>query len=64
MKVHNERTKKKKLEAGGWRVASTKEFLELSDPEMAYIELKITLGANLRKRRQYKHLTQIELAKL
>ena len=48
----------------GWRIGSAKEFLGLSELEEVYIELKLTLGENLKKRRLKKKLTQIELAKL
>ncbi len=57
-------TKRKRLEANGWRISSAKEFLGLSEQENAYIELKLTLGENLKKRRLQKKLTQVELAKL
>ena len=57
-------TKRKRLEAKGWRIGSAKEFLGLSELENVYIELKLTLGENLKKRRLKKKLTQIELAKL
>ena len=57
-------TKRKKLEAKGWRFGSTKEFLGLSEQESAYIELKLTLGENLKKLRLEKNLTQNDLAKL
>jgi len=56
--------KRKRLESKGWHVGSTKDFLGLSDQEAAYIELKLMLGENLKKRRQEKKLTQVELAKL
>jgi hypothetical protein len=56
--------KRQKLEANGWRIGSTQEFLGLSDDESAYIELKLKLGENLKKLRLEKHLTQIDLAKL
>lgn len=56
--------KRKHLESKGWRVGSTKDFLGLSDQEAAYIELKLMLGENLKKCRQEKQLTQVELAKL
>jgi predicted XRE-type DNA-binding protein len=57
-------TERKRLEAKGWHFGSAKEFLGLSEQENAYIELKLTLGENLKKRRQQKKLTQVELAKL
>jgi hypothetical protein len=48
----------------GWRVGSAAEFLGLSEEEVAYVDLKLTLSENLRKRRQRKNLTQVELAKM
>ncbi|MFQ5631678.1 MAG: helix-turn-helix domain-containing protein [bacterium] len=56
--------KRKALEAQGWRVGNTEEFLGLSVQETIYIDLKLALGENLKKRRQQKNLTQTELAKL
>jgi len=56
--------KRIKLENKGWRIGSAKEFLGLSEQESDYIELKLTLGENLKKRRLQKKLTQVELAKL
>lgn len=55
--------KKKQLEAAGWRVGSTEEFLGLSDEEVAYIDLKMTLSQKLRQRREEVQWTQMELAK-
>ena len=57
------RTKRKKLEAKGWRLGDTKDFLAMSDEEMAIIEMKLALGQELRERRQRKHLSQVELAR-
>ena len=54
--------KKKRLAAKGWKVGSVKKFLGLSDEESAYIELKIRLAAGLRRRRQEKDLSQLDLA--
>src|SRR5438874_12052323 len=54
--------KKKRLAAKGWKVGSVKKFLGLSDEESAYIELKIRLAARLRRRRQEKGLSQLDLA--
>jgi DNA-binding XRE family transcriptional regulator len=58
------KAKKKRLESKGWKIGSAKDFLELSDEEMAYIELKLALSLNLKKRRQAKKLTQNQLAKI
>jgi len=43
---------------------SAEEFLGLSEEEAVYVDLKLTLGDNLKKRRQRKNLTQVELAKM
>ena len=56
--------KRKSLENKGWRFGSAKEFLGLGEQENAYIELKLTISENLKKRRLEKKLTQVELAKL
>ncbi len=57
-------SKRKKLEAKGWRVGDTREFLGLSEEETAFIELKLRLADSLRKRRQSRRLTQGQLAQL
>ena len=56
--------KRNRLEAKGWRVGSAEEFLGLSKEETAYVDLKLSLSENLKKRRQLKNLTQVELAKM
>src|ERR1043166_1019712 len=55
--------KRKRLEAAGWSVGSATDFLELSPEEAAFVELKLRLSENLRRRRQSKKLSQAELAK-
>jgi len=54
--------KQKRLQTKGWKVGTVKEFLGLSNEESAYIELKIKLAAGLRRRRQQKGLSQMDLA--
>lgn len=56
--------KRRKLEAKGWKVGSTQEFLRLTDEEAAYIELKLRLAESLRERRWRRGLTQVDLARL
>ena len=56
--------KKKRLEAGGWKVGTTREFLRLSADEEAYIELRLRLADGLKKRRLRRHLTQTDLARV
>lgn len=55
--------KRKRLEAAGWSVGSTADFLELSPEEAAFVELKLRLSESLRKRRTHQNLSQTALAK-
>ena len=57
------RKKKKLLEAAGWRVGSTDDFLSLTEEEAAYIDLKITLSKKVRQCRERENLTQTQLPK-
>lgn len=56
--------KRKRLEAKGWKVGSTQEFLGLTDEESAYIDMKLRLARSLRELRQRRGLTQGDFAKL
>jgi DNA-binding XRE family transcriptional regulator len=58
------KSKKDRLEKKGWKIGAVDEFLDLSTEEAAYIELKLRLSENLRRRRERSNLTQVELAKL
>ena len=55
--------KRRRLEAKGWQVGTTQEFLRLSPEEAAYIDLKVRLAVGLRQWRQRSRLTQADLAK-
>lgn len=57
------RAKRKQLEAAGWRVGSTADFLDLSPEEAAFVELKLRLSESLRRRRQNQSLSQDALAR-
>ena len=57
-------TKRKKLEAKGWKVGSVEDFLDLTPEEMVYIELKLSLSNSLKERRAKKKLSQVEVAKI
>jgi DNA-binding XRE family transcriptional regulator len=48
----------------GWKMGNASDFLALSQEESAYIELKVSLAQYLLKKRQAKHLTQEQLARL
>jgi DNA-binding XRE family transcriptional regulator len=58
------RERRRRLEAGGWKVGTVQEFLGLSDSEAALIEIRLALAHGLRARRLRKHLTQATLARL
>jgi len=59
-----DKAKQKRLEAKGWKVGTTADFLRLSPEEARYIELKLALSEHLKKRRMRKKLTQEQLAKM
>jgi predicted transcriptional regulator len=55
--------KRRRLEAKGWKVGTTREFLGLSAEEAASSELKVRLAMGLREWRRRRDLTQSDLAK-
>jgi len=57
-------SKRKRLEAQGWKIGTAKEFLNLSPQESAYIELKLTLSKKFQEYRKDKKLTQEQVARL
>jgi hypothetical protein len=59
-----ERKKKARLEAAGWRVGSTTEFLGLSETESVVIDVKLSLSRTLRLRRTKRRISQVRLAEL
>jgi predicted XRE-type DNA-binding protein len=56
--------KQKKLEARGWVVGDASDFLQLTDEEARYIELKRALSESLKTERLKQQVTQVELAKM
>lgn len=58
-----DRAKKKRLEKKGWKVGDAKDFLELSEEEIAYIDLKLAFSKSLREQRTKRKMTQAQLAK-
>ena len=56
-------SKRRRLEARGWKFGSTREFLRLNAEEAAYVDLKARLAIGLREQRRRRSLTQAELAK-
>jgi predicted XRE-type DNA-binding protein len=57
-----EPTKRQKLEAAGWKVGNTAEFLQISPAEIEIIEIRLSLSKSLKELRQQKQLSQTELA--
>lgn len=55
--------KRRRLEAKGWRIGGTREFLGLTEQEEAYIDLRLKLAEGLKQRRRRRRLTQVELAR-
>ena len=56
--------KRELLEAHGWKVGDTQEFLSLTDEELEYIDIKIALSEKVREIRKRKNLTQKQIADL
>lgn len=54
--------KLKRLHVSGWKTGSTADFLGLSDSESALVELKLALVTAVRKTRQKRGISQIDLA--
>jgi DNA-binding XRE family transcriptional regulator len=55
---------KKRLNAAGWEVGSAARFLGLTKEDRAFVQLKVALARELRRRRASKDLTQAQLAQL
>jgi DNA-binding XRE family transcriptional regulator len=55
--------KKERLEKAGWRVGSTRDFLDLSNAELAVIEVRVMLARTLKSCRIRRHMSQAALAK-
>ena len=54
--------KAKALEADGWKIGTVQELLDLSDEDVAYVEVKVTLAMALKERRRKAKLSQTQLA--
>jgi len=55
--------KKRGLQRRGWRVGSAREFLELSEGESVFVEIKLQLATALRAYRKKLGMSQMELAR-
>jgi len=56
--------KRRRLEAQGWKFGSAQDFLNLTDEDVEFIELHLSLSALLTKRRKSLGYTQTEVADL
>ena len=56
------RIRKQRLESAGWVVGDSAQFLQLSEEENRFIELKLALATGVRELRERKGLTQTALA--
>src|SRR5438270_10086222 len=54
--------KRKMLEAAGFRIGTTADFLGLSAEEQAIVELRLAVGRQVRSRREKLRLSQHQLA--
>lgn len=54
--------KLKRLHTAGWKTGSAADFLELSESEAALVELKLALVDAVRRTRQRRGMSQIDLA--
>ena len=59
-----QQTKRKKLQAKGWKLGSAAQFLDLTPQEAAFIQMKISLARYLKSLRLAKGMSQTDLAKL
>ena len=59
-----QQTKRKSLEANGWKVGTAADFLGLTPEEETFIEMKISLSQSLKEMRKHKHMSQVAFAKL
>ena len=57
-----DKAKVDRLRAAGWRCGDAADFLELSEEEAAFVELKLALGDYLRRLRSEKSWTQSKVA--
>jgi DNA-binding XRE family transcriptional regulator len=57
-------SKRKRLEAKGWKLGNASDFLNLSPEEAAYVEVKLALSKRLQETRREKNLSQEQLAQI
>ncbi|MGI0014336.1 MAG: helix-turn-helix domain-containing protein [Nitrososphaera sp.] len=58
------KSKKDRFRKKGWRIGTVEDFLHLTAEEAAYVELRLRLSNSLRKYRNSRKLSQVQLARL
>lgn len=58
-----DKRKRAKLRAAGWTVGTPREFLRLSDEEVAFVEFKLALSKTLQALRAAQELSQVDVAR-
>ena len=56
-----ESTKRKSLEAAGWRLGDAADFLGMSDDERQLLDTRVELALAVRRQREARHLSQKQL---
>ncbi len=51
-------TKRKRLEAAGWKVGDAADFLEMNDAERQVLDARAKLALAIRRQREARHLSQ------
>ena len=64
MKESSEVKRAARLEKAGWKTTTVQEFLNLSDEDMAVVEVKVALAKKLREQRTRAGLSQVDVAKI
>lgn len=54
-------TKRKAIEAAGWKVGDAADFLDMSDEERQLLDARVELALAIRRQREAVHLSQKEL---
>ena len=56
-----ETTKRKALQAGGWKSGDAADFLEMNEEERQLLDARMELALAIRRQRESEHLSQKEL---
>jgi predicted XRE-type DNA-binding protein len=54
-------TKRKALEAAGWKIGDAADFLEMSDEERQLLDARVTIALAIRQQREAQELSQKDL---